>query len=431
MPLGTTHNRKEMENLVSSGLYGKGLIKIDQPFLVERYNACMYDIGLAPTSLQEFHIDGFGWSPEIAEEKGDHYYLSHNGVANPYAIILTPKQENKPVFFPFHSFDRDIMRIVFATYRKHIIDITTESGIWIDIDQEMTEYLSPQDFLMVDSIMLRFYTPSRLMTAARKQRELVRTFYDGNRSWDNRALLEKIVSSAKKDGDLRFRNLDIPDTPYSHTQTFYTRAFGGLFILRMPGKSKPFLVHEEENLTIEGEVDIGHTEFWIGDESLMNALLNKGFLVIDENYFVKNPAHLERIRTHYFINALAQIAPDLHDDIADPRFQKRYVARLQREGLLNKAYTDIEKIMRMHKRGSRVATDDPLRWVMLFARPNPKLPQIDQEVLYKLMVKLFPADIYWLYYYDKKSFYKAYENWPLVKKNWVIKHIVNEIKNYK
>ena len=72
-----------MLKLIQSGLFGGRLFHVGTADLVKRYNDCLEDIGLQRTELKEFHIDGWGWSPEIAEEQQDRLYLSH-GAANPY-----------------------------------------------------------------------------------------------------------------------------------------------------------------------------------------------------------------------------------------------------------------------------------------------------------------------------------------------------------
>ena len=64
----------------------------------KRYNECLTDIGIEPTKLKKFHIDGWGWSPEVAKEKDDRFYLSH-GIANPFAIIVSPEQKRLPALY--------------------------------------------------------------------------------------------------------------------------------------------------------------------------------------------------------------------------------------------------------------------------------------------------------------------------------------------
>ena len=57
-----------MQKLKEANLYNNDLISISGK-LVERYNTCLIKLGFTPTKLTNFHIDGIGWSPEIAEEK--------------------------------------------------------------------------------------------------------------------------------------------------------------------------------------------------------------------------------------------------------------------------------------------------------------------------------------------------------------------------
>ena len=144
-----------MLKLIQSGLFGGKLFHVATKELVGRYNACLEDIGLERTALTEFHIDGWGWSPEIAEELQDKQYLSH-GSANPYSIIITPDQQRGSLYYPYHSFDWDIHHQVFDKYAKQIADITTECGLWFSLDHDISTYRSPQDLLMIDVVKVQF-----------------------------------------------------------------------------------------------------------------------------------------------------------------------------------------------------------------------------------------------------------------------------------
>ena len=93
-----------MEKLKAAGLFGGALVSVSGS-LITRYNGCLAMLGVTPTKLERFTIDGMGWSPEVAEEKGENYYLNI-GEANSNAIIITPEQKDKPVHMPFHSFDQ-------------------------------------------------------------------------------------------------------------------------------------------------------------------------------------------------------------------------------------------------------------------------------------------------------------------------------------
>ena len=140
-----------MDKLIKANLYRSESISISGK-LVERYNKCLLKLGFTKTKLKKFTIDGLGWSPEIAEEKGEKFYLN-NGEANTHAIIITPKQKGLPVYNPFHSFDAELMKAVFKKHEKTINDITRDSAICIDFDQKIDVFYEPLDVLRYKDIL--------------------------------------------------------------------------------------------------------------------------------------------------------------------------------------------------------------------------------------------------------------------------------------
>ena len=58
-----------MNLLRESGLFGAGLVLVHTPKLVSRYNACLQAIGVAPTQLASFSIDGIGWSRRFRKRR--------------------------------------------------------------------------------------------------------------------------------------------------------------------------------------------------------------------------------------------------------------------------------------------------------------------------------------------------------------------------
>ncbi len=130
-----------MDKLKEANLYQSELIPVSGK-LVERYNKCLVKLGFDKSKLKIFSIDGIGWSPEIAEEKGNMHYLNH-GDANPHGIIITPLQKGKPVYIPYHTFDREMMKFIFSTYESKINDITRDCAICLDFDQNTKDSYLP------------------------------------------------------------------------------------------------------------------------------------------------------------------------------------------------------------------------------------------------------------------------------------------------
>ena len=142
-----------MQKLKKANLYRNELIPISGK-LVERYNKCLLKLGFSETKLTNFSIDGAGWSPEIAEEKKEKFYLN-NGEANTHAIIITPLQKGVPLYNPFHSFDKEIMKTVFRNHGDKINNITRDSAVCIDFDQSIDTFYEPLDVLKYKEINIK------------------------------------------------------------------------------------------------------------------------------------------------------------------------------------------------------------------------------------------------------------------------------------
>lgn len=184
-----------MKRLIEAGLFGAGLVPVDTPQLVARYNACLMHLGIEPTSLGTFNIDGVGWSPEIASERNNNRYLCA-GEANPMGAIITPLQRNKPIYFPFSSYERDMLYAYFGKFHNAVADITATTFIGLDIDQELTRYETPYDLTLVRYIVVRSVAGG-LFDAATRQRELLTKFEADDLGWFDGKLMEDIIQSGQ------------------------------------------------------------------------------------------------------------------------------------------------------------------------------------------------------------------------------------------
>src|SRR5664279_847084 len=108
-----------MERLIRTGLFGAGLVPVKTPQLVARYNNALEELGLSPTRLEAFDVDGIGWSWQVAQEKGDSFYLCA-GPSNPMGVVISPDQRGQPLYFPYNSYDRDMVDAYFARNERAV-----------------------------------------------------------------------------------------------------------------------------------------------------------------------------------------------------------------------------------------------------------------------------------------------------------------------
>ncbi|MGJ8638461.1 MAG: DUF6638 family protein [Opitutaceae bacterium] len=412
-----------MELLQKKGFFGHSLEPVTTALLVKRYNACLRALGKEETALERFSIDGAGWSPQIAKERNDRDYLCH-GEANLYAIILTPNQKGKPVYAPMHSFDGAILEALHAANAQAVSNLTSRSAIILDIDQGLDAYDCPLDLLMVDTFTARAFTPDSVMTGALEQKKLVARFRKEDGAWQDAQLVEDLIHSAREFGDLRHNQLQIPPTPFNDLSNFYTRAMRGLYVLRdcLGSAFKiVILASDQPKSASQPSRDI-YSLKWDG-ETLLRRLISARFLEPGKSELLKEDVErLEHIKHLILVQTAYENGLDRDFDSLNSGELASWKQKLRPE--MPDAYTEIRKVIKSMRAGelqtySHLGLDV---WVHLL-RPNEKLPESTQSVLWHLLVRMQPHNVEMTYRHHKTLFYDRYQTWPKAQRNWALNYL--------
>ena len=411
-----------MQKLKQANLYRSELIPISGK-LVERYNKCLKTLGFKETKLTSFYIDGVGWSPEVAEEKSNMHYLNH-GDANPHGIIISPLQKGKPVYLPFHSFDKDMMQHVFRTHGQKINDITRDSAICIDFDQNIDVFYEPLDILKYDTINITFRLIDNLEQIQKKQLKLVDKFRRDNNFIDE-GIQAQLLESAKTYGDLRERDLGLHALNYS-TSSFYTRAFKGVYLLR--DFIKPIIVFEDKEAYKEAIKDTIHDIliYHIAQPELIDKLKDHIIIECDLEQIVKT-SNYERVKKFELAQFLKDTEHPIKDILSDNVLFKSYLNKIDIKS--RKQVMGVEIYLEKLERSNAYKIEDILDQSFYFAlhQPHSSLSSAHRDLIHKLLINVAPKDVLFLYWYDKEQFYKNYETWEDSFKDWVIERIRNNI----
>ncbi len=411
-----------MQKLKDANLYRSELIPVSGK-LVDRYNQCLEKLALEPTKLTSFHIDGIGWSPEVAEERNDNNYLNH-GDANPHGIIISPLQKGKPVYIPFHSFDRDMMKFIFKNYEGEIKNITRDSALCLAFDQGIDRFYEPLDVLRYEDVKISFILMDGLDKVQEEQMALIEKFKTGN-NFINESIHEELLASAKKYGDLRNRTLTLPSIKY-RTNSFYTRAFGGVYVLR--DFISPLLVFESEATYKEAIKDTIHDVymFHIKQTELIDKLRDHLIIECDLEKEVETDRY-ERIKKCLFQQVLKDPKHPINLILDDDILFKSYLNRVDAKAL-NKV-KGVEIYLERLERSNAYKIHDLVDQDLYHAlhKPHSSLSAKHQDLIWKLLINISPIDVLFMYWYDKLMFYEVYPNWDDSFKDWVIKTIRNNI----
>lgn len=411
-----------MNKLKQAKLYRSELIPVSGK-LVERYNKCLVKLGFTETKLKNFHIDGIGWSPEVAEEKEDNSYLN-NGEANPHGIIISPLQKGKPVYLPFHTFDRDIMKFVFKIHGEKIKDITRDCAICLDFDQGIDAFYEPLDVLKYNKITINFHLIDRLWYIQKEQLELVKTFNTANNFIDEN-LHQELLDSAKTYGDLRHRDLDLHQLQFA-TDSFFTRAFGGVYVLR--DFIKPIVVFENEEWHKEAIKDTNHDVliYHIEQPELMDKLRDHVIIEYDLEKVVETKRY-ERIKKFEMSQHLKKPQHPIKDILNDPILFKSYLNKLDIKA--RKKVMSVERYLEKLETSNQFKIADIVDEKLFEAlhQPHSSLDAKHQDLIWKLLVNISEKDVLYWYWYDKEAFYTSFKTWDDSLKDWAIEIISNNI----
>ncbi|PQJ77956.1 DUF6638 family protein [Polaribacter porphyrae] len=408
-----------MNKLKKANLYRSELIPISGK-LVERYNKCLVKLGFKPTKLTSFSIDGIGWSPEIAEEKNKIFYLN-NGEANPHAILITPLQKGLPIYNPYHSFDVELMKLVFRTHEKKIQNITRDSAICIDFDQYIDVFYEPLDVLKYEEIIIKFHLIDNLQKAKKEQLKLIETFKKDTNFIDEN-IHQQLLASAKKYGDLRNRNITLDPIVYT-SDSFYTKAFGGIYLLR--NFIKPILVFEEDEAYREAINDTTYDVlmFHISQSELIAQLKDHFIIECNLSKEVKTDRY-DRIKKFIFGEVLTDTQHPVSDILEDKMLFKSYLNKIDIKS--RKKVMSVERYLEKKKSNSDLKIKDIVNQEFYFAlhKPHSSLRPHHQDLIWKLLINISSKDVLFWYWYDKEDFYKNFKTWQETKKDWVIETIV-------
>lgn len=411
-----------MNKLKQANLYRSELIPVSGK-LVERYNKCLKTLGFTETKLKSFSIDGVGWSPEVAEEKKDTQYLNH-GDANPHGIIISPLQKGKPVYLPFHSFDREMMQHVFRTHGQKINDITRDSAICIDFDQDIDVFYEPLDVLKYDDVSITFRLIDNLEDKQKQQLRLVDKFKRDNNFIDE-AIHQELLESAKTYGDLRHRDLKLHPLHFT-TGSFYTRAFDGVYVLR--DFIKPIVVFESKDVYKEAIKDTVHDVliYHIAQPELVDKLKDHIIIQCDLEYMVTTPNY-DRIKKFELNQFLKDTEHPINEILSNKVLFKSYLNKIDIKA--RKQIMGVELYLEKLERSNAYKVEDMVEQSMYFAlhQPHSSLSAEHRDLIHKLLINIAPKDVLFLYWYDKEQFYISYETWNDSFKDWVIERIRNNI----
>ena len=232
-----------------------------------------------------------------------------------------------------------------------------------------------------------------------------------------------MLASAKKYGDLRERTLDLESIVFA-SDSFYTKAFGGIFVLR--DFVKPILIFEKEETYKEAINDTTYDVlmYHISHKELIDRLLSYDIIEFDLNEEVTGKRY-DRIKKYIFSSFLRETNHPIKDILQDPILFKSYLNKIDIQE--RKKVMGLELFLQKKEISKTIKAKDILDDELFVAlnKPHSSLKAANQDLIWYLLVNIAPKDVLFLYWYDKEQFYERFKNLNESVQDWVVETIIN------
>ena len=387
-------------------IYGR-LLPVEEKHLIERYNKALKAFGLKPTKRNSFEIDRTGFSPQIAEELDDPFYLDPNEV-NRRFIILTPSQIDLPVVHTAFSNTSQLIYEFMSRNSRAIDALTIKDVIYGEIEDSVSKVEDIEDLLSIHQVEFRVLSAEDVLGKASELGRLIDRLKQEPDAWRDNQMLERMVELAKVTGDIR-ENALVPDQVIFRHNAFWTSHFGGLYVFIDADVTTVISDPSAPGFRRSRPWQVSYLSIHDADK-VFRFLASTARIELPRASWIEISGYLEH-RAEMAIRALiSQAEPTREIGNADKVWLQTWIHSnadiINRDGtfpFLNAAKREISQLGQL-----RIENVEPLhRFLVVRAKPD----HPDAWLINRLISDFVPFDFVSRYVFNKQGFYKDYEGY--------------------
>ena len=387
-------------------IYGR-LLPVEEKHLIERYNKALKAFGLKPTKRNSFEIDRTGFSPQIAEELDDPFYLDPNEV-NRRFIILTPSQIDLPVVHTAFSNTSQLIYEFMSRNSRAIDALTIKDVIYGEIEDSVSKVEDIEDLLSIHQVEFRVLSAEDVLGKASELGRLIDRLKQEPDAWRDNQMLERMVELAKVTGDIR-ENALVPDQVIFRHNAFWTSHFGGLYVFIDADVTTVISDPSAPGFRRSRPWQVSYLSIHDADK-VFRFLASTARIELPRASWIETSGYLEH-RAEMAIRALiSQAEPKRDIGNADKVWLQTWIHSnadiINRDGtfpFLNAAKREISQLGQL-----RIENVEPLhRFLVVRAKPD----HPDAWLTNRLISDFVPFDFVSRYVFNKQGFYKDYEGY--------------------
>ncbi|MES0812225.1 DUF6638 family protein [Roseibium sp. SCPC15] len=405
-----------MMRLVKYGLMYGNLFQVSSPSLVGRYNRALEHLTGKTTSLEEFHVDISGFSPEIGDELGDPLYLNPNG-CNRQFILLSTAQKTAPLLNASFSTSRSILRRFIDDNEEQLFALSIRDAVVGELVNTVYAIRSPRDLFDIRTIDVEADTVGAHAEASDELSDKIHRFMTEPDGWWDDVLIAEMVELSKHTGDIIRTPISLSSESFEQGN-FYTNHYGGLYIFRQV-KQTACIASKE----LEGQHDLPvKSVLDLNDRKAIASFLKRNRLV--EPILKGRDADAEGILRQKLDFIVIDTAANSGEDLSDvSRRDLRTLKRKYHREFPDEYHALDDVLRRMKKRGGQQwpEPDNPAYFYLLRSKNHR-----DKQLVNQLLAELTPLDFRQLFICHKDAFYSHYQGWSEAKKTYAAQFLADE-----
>lgn len=405
-----------MMRLVRAGLMFGNLYEVSSPAMVERYNRALdYLIGKR-TALTEFHIDIAGFSPEIADELDDPFYLNPHG-ANQMFILLSTDQKTAPLLNSQFSTSRSILRRYMEENESQLFALTAREAVAGELMNSVFKIDEPAELLDINQVEVTADTTQSHVKEAEALSGHIDRFMGESDAWWDDVLIADMIELAKRTGNIQRNPVTLENRVFQQGN-YFTNHLGGVYVFR--DADTPTVIARRKMDGLE-DLDVEQVLTLDDREAISDWLYKEGLTELIVQRPNQDSALVIRQKMDFIVATTAAEAGHDLDGLSRQnmrQLERRYARELppEYEGLMN--------VWRWASMGGRVPKLGPDHAAFFYALRGSS--HRDRDLVNMLLSDLSRLDFRQLFICHKPLFYEAYRGWSDGKKAFVVKFLEEE-----
>jgi hypothetical protein len=405
-----------MMRLVRAGLMYGNLYEVRSPAMVERYNRALDHLIGRRTDLTEFHIDIAGFSPEIADEFDDAYYLNPHG-ANQMFILLSTDQKSAPLLNSKFSTSRSILKRYMDDNEDQLFALTAREAVAGELLDSVFKIDDAADLLDINQVEVSADTTQAHVKEAAELSARLDQFMEEPDAWWDDVLIAEMIELAKRTGNIQ-RNPVTLDNQIFTQGNYFTTHLGGVYVFR--DTDTPTVIAREEIPGLR-DLDIKQVLTFADRRAISDWLYEEGLTELIVQRPNSDSALVIRQKMDFIVATVAAEAGHDLDGLSRQnmrQLERRYARELPLE------YEGLMEVWRWASKGGRTPKLGPDHPAFFYALRGSA--HRDRDLINMLLTDLSRLDFRQLYICHKPLFYETYRSWSEGKKAFVVKFLEEE-----